>query len=231
MDIKLCSVADRNDTLYCLGIIGSCTGKSFVFDLQSLSREAVIAKLDHWRVQHLHSRQVKKLVMDNGSEIPHLSGHSVRTLGRLPSAPERASQVTVVPAHVTLHHANEMMQSPWLGIPYWFECMRHADDQLCRVPSRSHDNNCPQDLWDTFINGKITETAVPRRDDDNGARSAMSWNHRTPTSSRGAPKHTCPATLKLTQVEAHPGRSHGVLCANTGLYCHCHCHCFFRRAA
>jgi hypothetical protein len=46
----VCSVADRNDTLYCLSIIDSCTSKSWVFDLQSLSTEEVIEKLDHWRV-------------------------------------------------------------------------------------------------------------------------------------------------------------------------------------
>ena len=214
MDIKVCSVADRNDTLYCLGIIDSCTGKSWVFDLQSLSTEAVIEKLDHWRVQHLHNRQVKKLVMDNGSCFTSRAMKSYLTsVGIVYEYSGAYHQHQNGPAESLWYRLTslcimQMMQSAWLGVKYWFECMRHANDQLCRAPSRSHDNNCPQDLWDNFINGKITE---------NSGATQRRWGTVCyvvePSHSNFEPRGT--KAYLLNYSEAHPGRCYDVLCANT----------------
>jgi hypothetical protein len=102
----------------------------------------------------------------------------------------------------------QMMQPSWLGVAYWFECMCHTNDQLCRAPSRSHDNNCPLDLWDNFINGKITE---------NSGAAQRRWGTVCyvvePSHSNFEPRGT--KAYLLNYSEAHPGRCYDVLCTST----------------
>ena len=100
------------------------------------------------------------------------------------------------------------MQSPQLGMDYWCECMRHANDQICIAPSRSHDNQCPQDLWDNFIDGAVSTS---RKNMEKRWGTACYVLERT--HSNFEPKGTTGYLLNYS--DAHESRCYDVLCAVT----------------
>ena len=152
-DVKVCSVADRNGILYEIGFVDSCTGMSWVYPISTPSTSEVIRVMDEMRVQEHGGRTIKKLVMDNGSCFTSAPMQAYLTAmntlreysaafhqhqnGQAESLWNRLVNLCVI----------QMLQSPHLGMDYWTECMRHANDQVVRMPSRSHDNRSPYALF------------------------------------------------------------------------------------
>ena len=149
-DIKVSSVADRNNIQYCCGFVDSCTGMSWVYPLSTPSSDEVIKVMEELRVQELGGRQIGTLVMDNGS--CYTSAQFKQYLTSINSKRCYSSafhQHMNGPAESLWNRCNplvtlQLMQSPHLGEDYWFECYKHANDQLIHTPSRAHNGRSPK---------------------------------------------------------------------------------------
>jgi len=152
-DIKVCSCADRNGIANVIGFVDSATNMSWVFPIATTSTACVIKAMDELRTQHLGGRRIKKIIMDNGSCFTSTAMKdylvSINT-ERLFSAAYHQHQNG--PAESLWNRLTplviiQMLQSPQLGMDYWYESMKHANDQIVRTPSRPHGNRTPYSLF------------------------------------------------------------------------------------
>jgi hypothetical protein len=67
IDIKVANTPDRHGNTLKLGIVDTCTQKSWVYTLRDGKASTVIAALKQWQVQDLHNRPVGKIMFDNDS--------------------------------------------------------------------------------------------------------------------------------------------------------------------
>lgn len=155
MDQKVSSKPDRHDRTRMLGIVDSCTNRSWVIPLTSGETSEITQKLDDWMVHQLGNKQISTLMMDNDPSFVARDMTTFLTRHRITkrfSAAYHQHQNGVAESlwarlvPITTIHIHS---APWLGLDYWPEAMEYANEQSIRRPSKANPNGeVPWALWE-----------------------------------------------------------------------------------